>query len=644
MWGKHAKQIGNKMIKDDTETKFLPLCPVRASWGQDQTLLANVSKYRAGKFGFDLDDTGKPLLPYDYDNEVIIPKCRAFFDLTRTGEDNIVTDDNGADNDQSMTELIDMWLQKEIVKGLDSNGMTVNFAVDLLIIRAVSVGTEPLLALYQISKNIPSVADSTLKVFSHMSRTLQLSSSNGLGLKDYFSSYQPFSAPRISIEAQVPLAVFQFANDHDLTRVHYGGFRMDVSIDSLDMQYYKEYIGLVEDNRVAHFNLVSSYATQLYVDAKGYRRHVCIDYQLDSWPGVCYWKMSLSELDEQLEAIAPEDRVGETWQNILDWRMYKLLHDTEWAYIPDEHGTHRTAGCKVKINNDAFAPWINSKRKQEKDVESLVDLDPIRVCPMWKLYIETRLKEFDPMCSFFEPDCIATVDLCQLRSLNLSQMRPEMIDFMNVMHGFMWEKPMDMLDANTLRENDLRKLFGIMQPEFTSGIDNLWANVSMNEVFTLQSNLIDSHLQSALNLMSNGELEQWKYLAKTIRSVEANKHGDFAQMFVTENEIREEVLRSRVVNEHCHHLPLDETQMAAMTVTEYSEKKLDLNLYRQNMWTYKTLCYSLMATFSYKRGYGFPVKVGDMAHDITVIDMGGRVPVEINWNIKTPGAGLDTIL
>ena len=33
-----------------------------------------------------------------------------------------------------------------------------------------------------------------------------------------------------------------------------------------------------------------------------------------------------------------------------------------------------------------------------------------------------------------------------------------------------------------------------------------------------------------------------------------------------------------------------------------------------------------------------------MAHDITVVDTSSKLQTEVNWNIKTPGAGLDTLL
>ena len=98
------------MLTDDAETKFLPICPVRVSWGLDETLMKNVSKYRAVKLGFEVDDDNKPILPYEYDNELIIPECRAFFYLTKTGEDGIIPEESGAEGENSMTELFDMWL------------------------------------------------------------------------------------------------------------------------------------------------------------------------------------------------------------------------------------------------------------------------------------------------------------------------------------------------------------------------------------------------------------------------------------------------------------------------------------------------------------------------------------------------------
>lgn len=641
MWGKHNRQIGSNMVQDDGHLKFSQFCPVRASKGLDSTLLANIIEYRKTKYNFDLKDDGTPDLPFGVDNELIIPKCRALSVLSNE------TDEVGEavpDVNNPKTELLDMWMHKEIVKGLDSQGLTVNFAVDVLTIRSVAVGIEPLIALDQITKNIPSVADSALSVFSHMSRVLKLYNNTSIGLQDYFVTKSPFSAPRICADAQLPLAVFEFARDHGLTRVHYGGFRMDVSMDSVDMTYYKEYIGFVEENRVSHYNLVSAYSTQFFVNPRGYKKHVCTEYQLDMWAGVCYWKIPLDQIDQELESVPLSDRVGETWQSLVEWRSSELLCDKTWAYIPDEHGMHRNTGCKIKINNDAFQSWMSIRRKQDKECESLLDLDPLRVCPMWRLYIETRLQERDQMSSFFTHNAVATVDLRQLREINTSQLRPEMIELKDVLHGFMSERPMDMLDVNTLRENDIRKLYGMLRPDFSMAIDRMWGNVPLDEVLLLQQNLISTSLRNALTLMNNGELEQWKYLAMVIFNVEQNKHGDFAQLFLTENITRNTILRTKVLNEELNLTPLDETQMMALTVTEFSERRLNLDLFRQNLWTYKVLTYSLNATFSYKKGYGYPVKVGDMAHDITVIDRGTKTPTEVNWNIKTPGAGLDTTL
>ena len=123
---------------------------------------------------------------------------------------------------------------------------------------------------------------------------------------------------------------------------------------------------------------------------------------------------------------------------------------------------------------------------------------------------------------------------------------------------------MDMLDVNTLRENDLRGLYGVLRPELSMTIEGMWSNVSMTEVLPLQHNLIDCALRNALTLMINGELEQWKYFAKVLNTVEAHKHGDFARLFVAENETREDIIRSRIVNEELNLLLLDETQIMAI--------------------------------------------------------------------------------
>lgn len=488
--------------------------------------------------------------------------------------------------------LIDVYLFKDIVQGRGAINDVQLIKVDMIRLRAKVPGVDPLILLRDLATQNDQVHKIIFDLLKHMADVLQMDVDAASQMSSAFGTPHAYAA-RLCCEAALPMAVFKFAHLCNITDVHFGGLRIDVT-DKEENAMWHAYLGDVQAVRVEHFCKVQGRVTR---DLQRYGIHKarCPEpFTLDFYAGIHYRSVWTSTLEEMIHDVLA-DRPS-ALKNSMQWLERQYNYESR-TFLCDGRPWARNTGVWLMLAMEAFPCYEKKKARAEI-------LQPLKVAPIVEIYLVNKCEVKDPLEVAWTTDFVP--DLSWIYQQNnalpdaLSRLRTEVIDLA------VSKKAMQ-VDPKQARWDDLYQLYGRTQHSMHNVLYNADLFVPIHTLMERRRAAIESGIKSALMLMLMGELQHWQAAARSVVDLQTQSQRN-AQLFAAEYNRFEEVHRD--VREN-NDVMLNETNGLAL-FSQFSDIGLGLEIAWQNNNLSDLLTRSFWANFAYScKCWGMPLKVAD---------------------------------
>ena len=549
--------------------------------------------------------------------------------------------------------IVDLYLYKDIFAAYDEKTSEKTFVtVEGIYILPKCAACDPLIILKSIAENNPAASTLILNCFQHMYHVLGMPMCSW----DRLFNTDRAGAAHVVSEARMLEGIFKYCDANRLRNVNVGGFRMD-STDSEEMNLWNKYIATITSSRCKHYEIM---VRETLHDRTHLRQAQCPleNFEQDIVHGVTYWKVAVSEVQEEITHYAESYERTEDQEHVKTelghWLNINYFEDDEalgmgnypkYMFIREGSAFALNTGLWIKVRTDNTKSHddeiaLMRNKKGGKGNEILQSLPQPQQCiNMARLWLGNMSESIDPLDDVFCQSGIVPDFKWMVEELPKIDILGESLVMLREMVGDeVYSSKYEVTKNMRLRE--ILLLTGAERNPLRDRLANIEDNTHLKYVVKMKMQKINAAIKRTLQIMRASEMKQWQIAAmgvsdllKQDRMCSDKWKADYLSVTSAFNDVD---------MDSWQNLLCPATYVAIFYSNAQNRINSDLSYMNTMLQKLLTLCF-MAHNMNTPGAYGMTLRIGDVACSVNVLKEDGKSNRTCVWlyDPKHPGMGID---